>query len=164
MIETLRKIARLDWDRRWLLAEAVVVHAVMNVFVRVMSASWIRRRTATPRVRGRASSAPTSVRWAVANAAARLPGSTCLTSALAAHLMLTRRGGEAVVRFGVAPPAARGGTPRFHAWVECDGRGVDVVDVVDIFIGAESLESYRALESCSATAARIANRTAFAGR
>jgi len=125
----------------------------MNVFVRVMPAGWIAMRTA--RRSGRASWALENVVWAVRTAAARLPGSTCLSSALTARLMLKRRGHDARVRFGVAPPADAGGTPQFHAWVECNGRAV---------VGDESLDSYRALESCSATPARIANSTAFAGR
>jgi len=151
MIGTLSRIARLDSDRRWLLAEAVVILAAMNVLVRAQPAGWIHRR----RIKRLRSAPSDSIVWAVRAAAGHLPGSTCLTSALTAHMMLTRRGYAAVVRFGVAPPGGRRGTPLFHAWLECDGRAV---------IGAESLESYRALESCNATAARIANSTAFAGR
>ena len=40
------------------------------------------------------------------------------------------------------------------AWLECRGH---------VLIGGEARERYRALESCSATAARIADSTAFAG-
>jgi Transglutaminase-like superfamily len=152
MITGLRKLVSLDRDRRRLLAEAVVVHAAMNVLVRV-TPWWIRKPIAAPPDRRPLTIA--SVSWAVQTAAARLPGTTCLTSALTARLMLKRRGHHALIRFGVACPRDPRDTPMFHAWAECDGRTV---------IGAESLESYRALESCSATAARIANSTAFAGR
>jgi Transglutaminase-like superfamily len=152
MITGLRKLVSLDRDRRRLLAEAVVVHALMNVLVRV-TPRWIRKPIAAPPDRWPLTIA--SVPWAVRTAAARLPGTTCLTSALTARLMLKRRGHHAVIRFGVARPRDPRDTPIFHAWAECDGRAV---------IGAEWLEAYRALESCSATAARIANSTAFAGR
>jgi Transglutaminase-like superfamily len=153
MIAALRKFVRLERDRRWLVAEAVAVHAAMNVLVRVMPVGWISWRTAPGS--GRARSAPTHVIWAVRTVAAYCPGSTCLTSALTAHVLLKRRGHDAVVRFGVAPRAHGRDTPTFHAWVECGG---------DAVIGADDLDSYRELESCSATAARIANSTAFAGR
>jgi hypothetical protein len=159
MIAALRKISLLDCDRRRLLGEALLVHAAMNVLGRV-SARWMGRSIAARRDDRRRllpldSVTLDSVPWAVQTVAARLPGSTCLTSALTAEVMLKRRGHDVVVRFGVARPDGQRGTRMFHAWVECDGRPV---------IGAEGAAAYRPLESCSATAARIASSTAFAGR
>jgi len=157
MIDDLRKIVRLDWDRRWLLAEAGVVHAAMNVLVRVAPRWVMKPIAARPDCRPLTLDSVTidSVPWAVGTVAARLPGSTCLTSALTGQMMLRWRGHDGVIRFGVARRPDPRDAPMFHAWVECDGRAVT---------GADALESYRALESCSATAARIANSTAFAGR
>jgi len=57
---------------------------------------------------------------AVSRAARRVPRATCLTQAIAASMMLGRRGVPATIRFG----AAREPRGRFiaHAWVECQGR------------------------------------------
>jgi len=129
-----------------------MVHAVMNLLVRV-APHWVMKPMAARS--GCRRLTIDAVPWAVGTAAARLPGSTCLTSALTAQMMWKWRGHDGVVRFGVARRADPRDAPMFHAWVECDGRAVT---------GADALESYRALESCSATAARIANSTAFAGR
>ena len=58
------------------------------------------------------------VRWAIALAASRAPfRAVCLQQAVAAKLMLRRRGIPATVRFGLAPGSATGEPPRAHAWV-----------------------------------------------
>lgn len=57
--------------------------------------------------------------WAVRAASARVPGSTCLTRALAAQLLLARQGHPSEIGIGVI----RGGEDAFaaHAWLTCDG-------------------------------------------
>ncbi len=52
----------------------------------------------------------------------RLPGMTCLTQALAARAMLTRRGIPARLRIGVRPGASLSSPLDAHAWIESDGR------------------------------------------
>jgi hypothetical protein len=56
------------------------------------------------------------VRWAVAAVGRRLPGATCLTQALAARMLLGRKGIPARVRIGVRRDEA--GRIAGHAWLE----------------------------------------------
>jgi hypothetical protein len=58
------------------------------------------------------------IRWAVETAARHVAGATCLTRALAAQLLLARRGHATRLRLGVG----RGPQGQFeaHAWVEDD--------------------------------------------
>ena len=52
------------------------------------------------------------IRWAIALAASRVPfRAVCLQQAVAAKLMLRRRGIPATVRFGLAPGTAPGALP-----------------------------------------------------
>lgn len=51
-----------------------------------------------------------------------VPSATCLTQALAAQVMLSRRGHHAELRFGVAKDEV--GNLQAHAWVESGGRVV----------------------------------------
>lgn len=57
--------------------------------------------------------------WAVRVASRYFPGATCLTQALAARALLSRRGVVSVLRIGVA--RADNGQLQAHAWVEHDG-------------------------------------------
>lgn len=75
--------------------------------------------------------------WAVNLAGRLLPwASTCLSKALTAQVMLSRRAHPAILRIGVVSDEGR----RFeaHAWVESAGRAV---------IGAHELERYTILTS-----------------
>jgi hypothetical protein len=58
------------------------------------------------------------VRWAVAAVGRRLPGATCLTQALAARVLLGRKGIPAEVRIGLRRNEAGGIAG--HAWLESD--------------------------------------------
>jgi hypothetical protein len=60
--------------------------------------------------------------WAVAGVSRYVPGATCLTQALAARVLLARRGQQTQLRLGVARSAA--GEFQAHAWVEWQGRVV----------------------------------------
>jgi hypothetical protein len=55
------------------------------------------------------------VAWAVRRAAKWAPGATCLTQALAAQIMLARKGYRTSIRIGVAPAVA--GRFEAHAWL-----------------------------------------------
>jgi hypothetical protein len=75
------------------------------------------------------------IAWAVETASRHTPGlKTCLTQALAAHVLLARRGYPALLRLGVA----KGEREQFqaHAWVESEGK---------IMIGGSELERYTPL-------------------
>lgn len=57
--------------------------------------------------------------WAVSAMGRRVPGTTCLVEALAAHCMLRRHGHRPALKIGVR----RGAVVALdaHAWVECGG-------------------------------------------
>lgn len=71
---------------------------------------------------------------AVTGASRAVPGAACLTQALAAQVLLERRGLPARVRVGVT--RADGGQLLAHAWVESDGR---------IVLGGTDLSGYTPL-------------------
>src|SRR3989442_1559102 len=61
------------------------------------------------------------VAWAIERVSRVVPGTrSCLAQALAAQVLLARRGQEACVRIGVARDAD--GPLHAHAWVESEGR------------------------------------------
>ena len=129
MLSAYRRLAALDRVRRRLLFEAVAAIIVVRVGLRVLPFLTLQRMLdrfgAWPIVRrhGRAASdVLPSVQWAMTTASARLPA-TCLVQALAAGVMLRRRGLACRLRLGVR---TREGDSRArleaHAWIECDGR------------------------------------------
>ena len=62
-----------------------------------------------------------NVSWAVEVASRHTPGvKTCLNQALAAQVLLARRGHPAVLRIGVAK--GKEAHLRAHAWVESEGK------------------------------------------
>ena len=74
------------------------------------------------------------VGWAVRSASRVVPGATCLTQALAAKLVLSRRGYTSRLRIGVARgPAHR---LRAHAWLEASGL---------VVVGGSSIEEFTPL-------------------
>lgn len=73
-----------------------------------------------------------SVVWAVETAARHMPlGNTCLTQALAAQVLLARRGYPALLRIGVVKGDKE--NLQAHAWVESGG---------EVVIGGYELERY----------------------
>ena len=68
---------------------------------------------------GSASATAQDVAWAVRSASRVVPGATCLTQALAAKLVLSRRGYASRLRIGVA--RGPGHQLRAHAWLEANG-------------------------------------------
>jgi hypothetical protein len=73
--------------------------------------------------------------WAVAAAARRLPGTTCLVQALVGEAMLRRRGYAPEVRFGVRDRTVSRGLLAAHAWVECEGAVViGAIDGLEDFV------------------------------
>lgn len=84
----------------------------------------LRRAFLPPRRLGPADrDAAARVGWAVRHAARLVPRATCLTQALAAQIMLARRGVPSVLQIGVDRAADSTGSARFeaHAWLEVDG-------------------------------------------
>ena len=123
----LRKLARLDGTERRLLAEAAIVVPVVRVALTLLPFRVVHRGIAAATRRARPSTSvgtptPERVTWAVTAVAARVPRASCLTQALAATLLLVRRGHDATLRFGVAKKDD--GTFRAHVWVEINGRAI----------------------------------------
>lgn len=129
MVTAYRRLANLDRVRRRLLFEAVAAITVVGVGLRVLPFLKLRRGldrfAELPIVRrqGPASSdVVPSVQWAMMAASARLRA-TCLVQALAAGVMLRRRGLACRLRLGVRTREVESGVRlEAHAWIECDGR------------------------------------------
>jgi hypothetical protein len=119
-----RKWVHLPPPERRLLARALPLVVCVRLALWVLP--WRVTRRVTQRLsvaRGAAGETDVdvdAVARAVSRAARRVPRATCLTQAIAASVMLGRRGVPAAIRFG----AARDGSGRFvaHAWVESAGR------------------------------------------
>lgn len=116
----LHSLLRLPWrERVWLLQIAALLWAV-RLGLWLLPFQMVRRiisRCAQPgaRVRGLP---PARVAWAVASASIGVPAATCLVQALAAQLLLGRRGCATQLRIGVARGEA--GRIEAHAWLEHD--------------------------------------------
>ena len=130
MLTAYRRLASLDHVRRRLLIEAVGAITIAWVGQRVLPFLKLQRvldrLVELPIVRQHGPTAPdivSSVNWAMTAASARFPPATCLVQALAAGVMLRRRGLACRLRLGVRTRAGAGGARlEAHAWVECDGR------------------------------------------
>lgn len=128
----LRRFAQVDGRRRALVVEAVLWLALARIALLTMPFQKIARRLGTFRgpAEGRAAAldpgaaghAETAreIGWAVTRAARYLPfKAVCLPQAMAAKLMLRRRGVVAVLSFGVGRDA--GGAFESHAWLYAAG-------------------------------------------
>jgi hypothetical protein len=135
----LLKFRRLSSSDRRLLVQAVILHGVIGVGLRVLPFGLLRRLLAelavTPREGPGAPGGPDLVAWAV-GIVSRLGGltATCLSRALTAQVLLTRNGYPADLRIGVAKGAD--GQFQAHAWVEYDGQ---------VVIGGAGREDYMPL-------------------
>jgi hypothetical protein len=132
----LRRFGRIDNRRRALLAEAALCLLTARLALILIPFPRLARRLGAfvppsdPRVaEARAGTAPARARlaedigWAVTRAARYVPfKAVCLPQAMAARVMLERRGVSSVMHFG----AAKGAQKPFdaHAWL--DAAGVEV--------------------------------------
>lgn len=126
-MKLLRKFLRLPTAERWLLIKATLLLEAIKLGMRLLPFRTLRRllsRVAnTPKGRRVDHSSAERVAWAVEAASQNMPGiKTCLARALAAQVLLARRGYPALLRIGVA----RGEQEQFqaHAWVETEGKTV----------------------------------------
>lgn len=138
----LSKFRRLSPSERHLLLEAAVLIAAIRVGLALMPLTILQRLLVCVASRLRCVSAdampPQRIAWAVAVAGRFLPGSTCLTRALAAQALLVRRDRQAILRIGVATGRHR--ALAAHAWLESDG---------EILVGAHA-DSYTPLFAAGA--------------
>jgi hypothetical protein len=123
---------------RRLVVEACLALVAMRVALRCVAFARLQRFTARLRSAGAARPAdPPSVVAAVDAAARRVARRHgCLAKALAAQLLLARRGRASTIRFGVRHGPA--GEFAAHAWLECDGA---------VLVGADELETYAPLRA-----------------
>ena len=118
-----RAFTSLDPEARGLVVEAAMLLGFVSIGLRTMPFGSLRRtldRYAARRPRERRSSR-SDVGWAVNAAGRRLPGRTCLIEALAADVMLRRRGYEPRLQLGVRKSSDPSRPVDAHAWIECDG-------------------------------------------
>ena len=129
----------LPISERWLLLRAALLLGAIRVGLWLLPIRTMRslldRAAAFFRVRETDYESTDVVVWAVEMAAEHMPRfDTCLTRALAAQVLLSRRGYPALLHIGVVKSAK--GKFEAHAWVESDGR---------VVIGGHELERYTPL-------------------
>jgi len=142
-----RKFAGLDAERRALLVEAVACLTGARLALVFVPFPRLARRLGSfvppvdSRVRDASSPAPAGhsrhaerIGWAVTRAARYVPfRAVCLPQAMAARIMLRRRGIRSVLHFGAAK---RGREPfETHAWLDAAG-----VEVTGYPVAMESVE------------------------
>ena len=131
----LRRLAQVDRRRRALVVEAVMWLALARLALVVLPFQTLARNigTFTPPGQGRAAGRPApeaivlagEIGWAVTRAARYLPlGAVCLPQAMAARLMLKRRGIASVLHFGAIGGGSVYQAINAHAWL--DAAGVEV--------------------------------------
>ncbi len=134
------RFVRLPAAERRLLVKAALLFSAIRLGLWLLPFETVRRLLA------KVAEAPTGFRetdrssadriiWAVEAASRHLPGArTCLPQALAAQVLLARRGHPALLRIGVVK--GEKGHLEAHAWLESRGR---------IVIGGSELDRYTPL-------------------
>lgn len=119
IIDLWRRFCRLEQADRWLVVEAVVLMGTAQAGLRTVSFLSLRRVfDAAKRLRSNSKVATSRIAWAIGAAAQVLPRRTCLHDALAADVMLCRRGYPSALRLGVRKGQADDVQLEAHAWVE----------------------------------------------
>src|SRR5438132_3059431 len=127
-MKRLGKFLRLAHAERELLVEATLLLGAIGLGLRLLPFGRLRElldRLSRPRhgLRPLARLSAARIAWAVERVSRVVPGArSCLVQALAAQVLLARRGCHSSVRIGVAHPS--GESLRAHAWVESEARGV----------------------------------------
>lgn len=140
-MKRLRRFLRLQSNERWLLIKAALLLEGIKLAMRLIPFKVLRRladRAGRTFVRRRSGTLPAqTVAWAVETVSRNTPGEkTCLTQALAAQVLLTRRGYSSLLHIGVVKD--ENGELLAHAWVECQN---------EIVVGGYELERYTLLTS-----------------
>lgn len=121
-IELARRFYRLEHRDRGLVVEAVLLVAIAEAGLRTLSFVSLRRLfDGVKRLRARSKPSAPRIAWALDAAAQVLPGRSCLKDALAADVMLCRRGHPSTLRLGVKKAPGPAVPLEAHAWVESDG-------------------------------------------
>lgn len=119
----LRKFLCLDWQERRLLLQTVLLVMSLRAALWLLPFKQVNKflARASKRRRARRDISKPRVISAVRAASAFVPGSTCLTQALAAKYQLERFGLNTQLHFGVVK---ENGRLLAHAWLQCDGETV----------------------------------------
>lgn len=125
-IGRLSKFAGLRHGDQALLVRTLLLVALIRLSLWILPFQFVRRSVARrARPRRRTGAGPVSpiekVVAAIELTARYVPAATCLTQALAAEILLTRRGYAPELRIGVL---RKEGKFKAHAWVECAGKVV----------------------------------------
>lgn len=140
-MELLRRFLLLPTADRWLLIKAALLLEAIRLGMRLLQLQTLRRLLArmadapARRPRHAKHASADRVAWAVEVASRHTLGvKSCLTQALAAQVLLARRGYPALLHIGVT----RGEREQFraHAWVESEGK---------VVIGGSELERFTPL-------------------
>lgn len=131
----LRKFLRLSAAEKRLLLKAALLLGTIKLCLKLLPFQTLHRLVnnlskPSRRLAKGIRSSVEKVGWAVELAGRHVPG-TCLTRAMAAQIMLARRGYPVLLHIGVAREAEE----QFlaHAWLECEGR---------VIVGEYELERY----------------------
>jgi len=110
-----------DWRLRF---EAIAVLALVRLGLWILPFKTVGRLTAgtTAWLGSNPAGTAQRVSRAIPSSARLVPGASCLTQALAAEVLMRRRGHPCSLRLGVARNAA--GDLRAHAWLESNGVSV----------------------------------------
>jgi transglutaminase superfamily protein len=124
---SLRRLARLSWADRALLAEALAALALASLAIRLLPfRRVVRAAAAFDRPASPAPSESERIRrtvWAVSAAARRAPWkAVCFQRGLAVHVMLRRRGIGSFLHYGVTKNGPDG--LKAHVWVSAGGHDV----------------------------------------
>ncbi|SRR5215204_1981124 len=119
------KFIKLQWADKILFAEALLIVLSVALVLRFVPFRAFKA-SLSKRLSGEIRNAPAD--WAQINKIVRsvrffsrfVPFTTCLTSSLAAMLLMRRKGQHSILRIGVT----RGAEQKFkaHAWLETNGR------------------------------------------
>ncbi|SRR6266545_852444 len=136
-----RRLLRLPQSERRLLVTAALLLAAIKLGLSLLPYRGLRGLVdrlarAAPRRRLALSASPERIAWAVTRASRSVPGATCLTQALAAKVLLERRGHPTRVRVGIS--RSEGALLLAHAWVESGG---------SIVLGGADLTRYTPLSA-----------------
>lgn len=122
LMQLWRRFRALERGERRLVLEALILIGIVQGGFRILPfAMLLRVLSAAKRLRHRSHHRQSRIGWAVTATAKLVPGRTCLSDALAADVMLCRRGYQSSLRLGVKKRNSGAEPPEAHAWVESDG-------------------------------------------
>src|SRR5690348_12897757 len=116
-MQRLRRFAKFTTEVRFVLLRALLVVGVARAALWLLPVSAVRKVVGLAAA-GAAGYSPRQLIWAVRATSRCLPGSTCLTQALAAQALLVHSGYPSQVEIGVNKNDAGF---QAHAWLVCQG-------------------------------------------